>query len=34
MVHRMIVGRRALKGRAIVDPGRTILQTPRDARAT
>ncbi len=32
MVHRMIVGRRALRGRAVVDPGRTFLQTPRDGR--
>lgn len=30
MVHRMIVGRRALKGRAMVDPGRTFLATPKN----
>jgi hypothetical protein len=29
MVHRMIVGRRALRGKAVVDPGRTFLATPR-----
>lgn len=33
MVHRMIVGRRALKGRAVVDPGKTFLATPRNGGA-
>jgi len=34
MVHRMIVGRRALKGRAVVDPGRTFLATPKNGAGT